>query len=619
MCAEKQLIVSQETSPSDPKPSVTGRCRAAVWGLSLLCLLLLAPLIKPHILSPNDASRFGAMVSLAESGQYALHPSMAWTLDRALRDDGVFISDKPPFLNVLGAGVIRAASAVGLGAEWHLWIVTLFLSTLPAALALAFLGLMLCEIIGGSLRLTLLTMALCALTTLLTPYAVTLANHCLTACLVMALVLTLRRASISGGPRAAALLGLICGSISLFDIPTGIVLMGLTGLFALLSPRIRTLPFIAGLLLPVALGLAVNRLLVHCWLPVYFHDEMYDYPGSAWATHALDAPPYLLRVLRLLTMMTVGSLGVLVMWPLGIFALVGCWRTRRSGERAEDRIIALWTLGAWGLLLAALVLNPSPRGADSGSGNGLRWVMALMPPLMLFLPTALRSMRGWGMRTLITLTSLWGVTVVALAMINPWPANTISRFPPLHNLSTALAERDALPPKWGRGIIRLTAREPALALFDLGMIHFRARRHEEATPLLRDALTTAESTETREFDPNLARYYLGISLTELGLYPLADDVYRTLLESDPGNIGARNNHARCLLAWGQTEAALAEVEEALRRDPGNGSSWRLLVRILGLMGQSDLAVERLEARLAEHPGDENASALLETLRPTESP
>lgn len=589
-----------------------------MWGFSLLFLLITAPLIKPYILSPNDASRFGAMVSLAETGQYALHPSMAWTIDRALRDDGVFISDKPPLLNVIGAGVIAATSAVGLGPEWHVWTVTFVLSALPAALTLALLGMMLCGTAAG-LRLSLLTLALCALTTLLTPYALTLSNHCVTALLVMALVPVLRRASITAGAWTAFLLGLICGSISLFDIPTGIVLLGLTALFALITPSIRTLPFLVGILLPVALGFALNRVLTHCWLPVYFHSELYDYPGSAWAFHTPDAPPYPLRVLRLLIMLTVGSLGVLVMWPLGIFAAIGCWRLGRGEERAENRVVARWTLAAWGLLLAALVLNPSPRGADGGSGYGLRWVIALMPPLMLFLPTALRTMRGWGLRTLFALASVWGMAIVALGMVNPWPANTISRFPPLHNLSTALAERNALPPRLGSGIIRLTAREPALGLFDLGMIHFRAGRYYEAAPLLRDSILTAEITETHQFDPNLARYYLGISLTELELYSLADDVYRTLLTDDPGNIGARNNHARCLLAWGQIDAALAEVEEALRRDPGNQSSWRLLVHILDLTGQRDLAVERLEARLAENPEDETAASLLGSLRSTESP
>jgi hypothetical protein len=291
----------------------------------------------------------------------------------------------------------------------------------------------------------------------------------------------------------------------------------------------------------------------------------------------------------------------------------------KDEEGTGNRIVARWTLAAWGLLLAALVLNPSPRGADGGSGYGLRWVIALMPPLILFLPAVLRSMQGWIPRTLLALASLWGVAVVALGTVNPWPSNTISAFPPLHNLSTSLAERDALPSDLGRGIVRLTAHEPALGLFDLGMIHFRADRHGEAAPLLRDSLDTAESMEIHEFEPNLARYYLGISLTELGLYSLADDVYRKLLIDDPGNIGARNNHARCLLAWGQTDAALAEVEEALRRDPGNRSSWRLLVGILNLLGQSDLAVERLEARLAENPDDEMAAALLENLRTAGNP
>lgn len=557
--------------------------RVALACLPLAYLIALLPLIKDAPGSPNDESRFGAALALAATGAYGLAPPYAGTLDRALRDDGVFISDKPPLLNVLAAGAIRLhammpADAAGLSAYRF---VTLLLAALPAALTLAFTTLLMRRS-GVATPAVLLSGVLLAVTTLLTPYAVTFSNHPLTAALAVALLMLLRRVESDGGAPAALGAGFIAGALHLLDVPVGLTLMLVTLIWiAWRRPR-ALVPAAIGLLPPLGFGLWLNHLLTHRWLPTYFHGDMYDYPGSVWTQASPDyAGSYPLRAIQRLIACTVGSQGIALFWPLGLLALFGLLRALRSRARGAERPLALWVLAAWAAVMAAVISNPSARGSDLGGGYGLRWVIPLMAPLMLFFPHALAHTVG---RALWLPAALWGLLIVAIGVWDPWPASTISRFPPLHNVAVLLAQRDCLPPRAGDAVIRWTAREPALGHFDLGMVHFHRGDHSSAAREFRRALDADRPDLRRQFDPTLARYHLGISLTELGLYAAADEVYRSLLEAAPNNIGARNNWARALLRWGRPAEALAQVQESLRRDPGNLSAQRLFADIHGALG-----------------------------------
>jgi Flp pilus assembly protein TadD len=612
-------------------------------GLALIYLLALLPFIKTRVGSPNDASRFGAAASLAETGAYALPPAFAGTLDRALRDDGVFISDKPPLLNVLAAGIIWAAEAV---TPWRVetnlpqiyLTVTLCLSTVPAAVTVLLLGLVLASL-GISAGVIGATLTLAALTTFLTPYAVTFSNHCLTAALTMGLVALLSRVERRETRPAIFFLGFLAGSLWLFDVPLGLVLLALTIIYALLHRPHRLTVFAIGLILPVIFGLVLDRALTHRWLPIYFHSDMYQYEGSAWATVPADMPIYPIRIFQRAIIMTIGAQGIFLLWPLALWALWGLRRSVRAprlqttpivpqlrcgtpsppSTAVRDGILARWVLAAWGLTLAALILNPSARGADlrGGFGYGLRWVIPLQAPLLMFLPSAIRAMRP-AKRWTLALPALWGAAVVMLGVVNPWPANTVSRFPPLDNAATLLAERGAGAQTLIDAIIAWTSREPALGHFDIGMIHFRDGRARLAVEEYNRALRVAQTAPTRSFDPVLARYYLGIALSQLGLFSAANDVYAELLKQDPDNIGARNNWARCLLAWGRPRAALAQAEEAARRDPNSVSAWSLQAEAWRVLGQPGRARDALVRAQALAPNAPQVTAVLAEMASAEA-
>ncbi len=593
-----------------------GRSRLTLL-IPLLALLALLPLIKTRVGSSNDASRLGAALSLAQSGTYALHPTCAWTHDRAQRDDGVFISDKPPLLNVMAAALARPADDSG-GYRG----VTFVLSTVPAVLTLLLLGVGLGRLGSPCSSLHLgVTVALTALTGLLTVYAVTFSNHCITSLLVMAMVLLMMAMESNPRGHLAMALGAVTGSLWLFDVPLGLVLFVVTALFIAVGHRPRALLFLIGATVPIAAGLALNRLLTHRWLPVYFHSDMYNYVGSVWATLPSDLPTYHLWVCERLLTMTLGSQGILVMWPVGLFALWGLLRTLTTDCPRGEVALARWTLLAWLAVMGALIFNPSARGGDlrGGFGYGLRWVIPLMAPLMLMLPRALTRLGrvGW---TALSLAALWGVGVVALGVFDPWPSNTISRFPPLHNTAVALAHRgEADDHRLIHPIIAATAREPALAHFDLGMIHHRAERHDLAAAQLTRALNLAESTPTRQFDPVLARYHLGISLTEMRLFSAADEVYRELLDLAPDNIGARNNWALALLRAGRPRGALEQAQESRRRDPTSATAWYFEAAALQSLGERARATDLLTEACGRFPDDTRLRALQATLASAEQP
>ncbi|NLV25920.1 MAG: protein kinase [Methanomicrobiales archaeon] len=64
-------------------------------------------------------------------------------------------------------------------------------------------------------------------------------------------------------------------------------------------------------------------------------------------------------------------------------------------------------------------------------------------------------------------------------------------------------------------------------------------------------------------------YNRGIALLARGVAEKAYEYFRSLLQSDPGNIGANINQAEILLKWGLEEEAAALLEEILKLDPTN--------------------------------------------------
>lgn len=559
--------------------------------LTLVCLVhfaALLPLVREAAESPNDASRFGAAVSLAAGGGYGLAAPYAGTLDRALRDDGVFISDKPPLLNVLAGGVawmrLRAGGGeASLSGTYRL--VTILLSLVPATLTLGALGALLLRLGRRPIEAALAALLL-GLTTSLTVYAITFANHALAALLAMGTVILLPARDCPGRPW---LLGLVAGTLPLIDVPAGSVI----GLVTLghVALTLRRVPwgFLAGAAIPAVVGLGLNRVLTHTWLPVYFHGEMYEYEGSVWRTLPSGLPPYPVRVFERLIGITVGFQGFVLLWPVSLFALAGLRRALRAPASPREESIARWTAWSTSLCFAALALNPSALGNDLGGGYGLRWAIPLLAPLALFVVQPPRpDSRGGtplplsrGRRALLGICCLWSLGAVALGLVNPWPANTVSRFAPLHSACLLIASARTQPVT--DAVIALTAREPALGHFDLGMAHFHAQRFAEAQREYQRALASDTAGNRRQFDPNLARYYLGIALTELRLTGPAREVYERLLADDPGNVGARNNFAILLLRSGRPTEALAQVRESLRRDPGSGTARRIEAEALTLL------------------------------------
>jgi hypothetical protein len=307
---------------------------------------------------------------------------------------------------------------------------------------------------------------------------------------------------------------------------------------------------------------------------------------------------YPLRVFERCIIFTVGDQGVFLMWPLAILAFIGVWYAMRSPRMPGEKSLALWTLAAWVCVLGALIFNPSARGSDVGGGYGLRWIIPLMAPLLLFLPRALDG-RGLGAKIALVPLTLWGLMIVTLGVANPWPLCSMSRFPPLHNLAEIAASRSGGYITLPDIIINETSPEPALGHFDLGMLQFNQARHVLAKRQFNEALNCADEMPTHKFDPVLARYYLGISLTETGQFLEARGNYLVLLEMAPDNVGARNNAAIMYMRWGRPADALEQARESARLDPRSVSARVLSVQALLALNRIEEAAESIRAAFAD--------------------
>jgi tetratricopeptide (TPR) repeat protein len=98
----------------------------------------------------------------------------------------------------------------------------------------------------------------------------------------------------------------------------------------------------------------------------------------------------------------------------------------------------------------------------------------------------------------------------------------------------------------------------------------------------------------------------GYLLQQRGRNDEAIPAYRAALDQVPGDWETWNNLGNCLSAAGETDAAVAAIEQAINAAPGNGTPelFLNLLRALGLTGNEQprlLAAEEAARRFPDHP------------------
>jgi TolB-like protein/Tfp pilus assembly protein PilF len=138
----------------------------------------------------------------------------------------------------------------------------------------------------------------------------------------------------------------------------------------------------------------------------------------------------------------------------------------------------------------------------------------------------------------------------------------------------ALAEAQALYPDYGLGTMRSA-----------------------------DPLALANARHALSLNADLASAYVaqGMVYKDQWRWPQADQAFRRAVSLAPGDAEAVNQQAQFLLAIGQFNSALAEIEHAQRLDPLSPSIGDTREYLLMILGQYEAASEQLQRTLATHP------------------
>jgi len=118
-----------------------------------------------------------------------------------------------------------------------------------------------------------------------------------------------------------------------------------------------------------------------------------------------------------------------------------------------------------------------------------------------------------------------------------------------------------------------------------------------------DPLALANARHALSLNADLASAYVaqGMVYKDQWRWPQADQAFRRAVSLAPGDAEAVNQQAQFLLAVGQFNSALAEIEHAQRLDPLSPSIGDTREYLLMILGQYEAASAQLQRTLATHP------------------
>ena len=373
----------------------------------LLTLAFLAPLTHGAVfLAGNDASRFAQIEALVDGGHPFIDDSKyAWTVDR-VTVGGKDYSNKPPLLSVLGAGLyLLLQKATGLTFAAHeaatVWLLTFALAALPTAWLAASFFCALGRQEPIPFRVRCLATAALAAGTILTSFAGTLNNHCVTAALLFA---AFRAAMDAKGWKA----GLWTALAACIDIVPGVLFIPVFASF--LAPDRRALARFGALLLAgAALFVAVDLAIVGHALPPKMVpgavDHSSQFASSVAGVLLPESWTYPLECLF-------GWHGFFTVSPVLLFGVLGLGQALRTGAPLpRGRCLALAATLA--MMIAGHVLLV---GSYGGWSYGFRYLIPIIPMILFFAPPAIaRHERIFG--AVLAVSALFAL----IGAYNPWP------------------------------------------------------------------------------------------------------------------------------------------------------------------------------------------------------
>lgn len=420
-------------------------------------------------LSSNDRSRWCTVRALVDHGTFVIgHRRPDPTNPSKFIDEGIvfengwqtvdkvknpqtddYYSSKPPLLTLVAAGeywLLKHLLGWSIVEDPNKVVKTILLTLnlLPLALFLRMIRNLL-EVQAESEWTRLFLFVSACAGTFLTTFAITLNNHTPAAVLTLGAVYPfLRSTQVSSRflgrfpvPPVAPILsvmgaGLCAGLMACLELPALSLLVAL-GVAVGLSSPVRGLAYFA-VAIPVLLSeLALNKVAVNEWMPIYskFGGPWYEYPGSHWlkppagqikygidwARHHESWAAYVFHCV-------IGHHGLFSLTPIWLFSLAALcrrtWRCRvpQPGPKEASAFLYPLTLIVSATVVAYYMYKSTNYG---GNTSGLRWLIWLTPLWLVSAPPAVErlSRSGWGRRIAYGALAV-SVFSASYSLVNPW-------------------------------------------------------------------------------------------------------------------------------------------------------------------------------------------------------
>jgi tetratricopeptide (TPR) repeat protein len=148
----------------------------------------------------------------------------------------------------------------------------------------------------------------------------------------------------------------------------------------------------------------------------------------------------------------------------------------------------------------------------------------------------------------------------------------------------------------------------------LGDAFVTQRKWEEAVKQYRLALSMIPNDQATKQNMLGAMNNQGLALAASGRFAEAASIFRTVVESDPANLGARRNLTAALLDSQDPRSAETEARKAIEASPGTAVFYDLLGRALATQGRYDEAIVQLREALRLAPEDAEIREDLEKVK-----
>jgi hypothetical protein len=367
----------------------------------------------------NDTSRLATADALVNHGTFSIDKSVFfYTCDR-IKVDGIFFSDKPPFLSLFYALLLFLLQSF-LGLELPKDIPQIYKSMTLLSSGLAFCGIVVMFFLAAqkkkwSTPLSIILALLCASCTQLFVFASVLNSHIIAATLLLWFWVRIRE----GHQSNLSFPGFLLGATVVIDpLAISFIIAWFLVKRKTIFTRTRFLPLFAGGLIPVLIHSLICWSIAGNLMSLNLNPEHFKFVGSIHNSQTLTGVGLKHDSLRSIVLYAYDSLlghhGFFVYNTLTIFGLMALFY--RKAKDQEDFYVITLTF----ILFFGLTIGFSDN--HSGSAYGNRWHVLLVPLALYSLfclePQVLRQKRQ--LILLFAIVACWGLGIARIGLIDPW-------------------------------------------------------------------------------------------------------------------------------------------------------------------------------------------------------